>query len=220
MIADGPHQLFPSVVPVSYLDVLLIAGAQYALYGTMGLLVHLVYHQLPPYLVFEAYLFFNVFGLLTHCLGHRKWSGWWYTAHTMGHHCSDYPSRRFLSAGYVLAKHNNSPYYYPAIVGTALMVNLVHRSWRIAFTACGFLTAVFVAAAADDLHQAFHRRNHWLNRFAWFRKLRTLHYYHHRGDMKHNYALGDFLVEALLGMKLSWPHDAGRDDSDTLSTSS
>lgn len=74
---------------------------------------------------------------------------------------------------------------------------------------------------------AFHTNHHAWERYAWFHKLRTLHYYHHKGKqpvqpdavttlrlrtsfsgagtMKHNYAIGDFMVDFAWGtLRMSW----------------
>ena len=51
---------------------------------------------------------------------------------------------------------------------------------------------------------ALHTRNHSMERFGWFNALRAMHYYHHRGTMRQNYAIGDFFLDwLLLGINFS-----------------
>jgi hypothetical protein len=44
------------------------------------------------------------------------------------------------------------------------------------------------------LHNTFHIKGHFLERYAWFGELRALHYIHHLGTCKHNYAVLNFGV--------------------------
>jgi sterol desaturase/sphingolipid hydroxylase (fatty acid hydroxylase superfamily) len=49
----------------------------------------------------------------------------------------------------------------------------------------GFL----VDFAGNYLHLSFHVKNHWMNKFEVYKELKYLHYEHHKGDTKHNYAI-------------------------------
>ena len=42
-------------------------------------------------------------------------------------------------------------------------------------------------------------RHHWLARFRWWRELRMLHYVHHMGAARQNYAMVFFSVDQLFG---------------------
>lgn len=37
-----------------------------------------------------------------------------------------------------------------------------------------------------------------MEKYEWFHKLRALHYYHHKGNMKQNYAIVDFVFDWLV----------------------
>mmetsp|Transcript_8628 Transcript_8628/g.16705 ORF Transcript_8628/g.16705 Transcript_8628/m.16705 type:complete len:677 (-) Transcript_8628:128-2158(-) len=66
--------------------------------------------------------------------------------------------------------------------------------WLICGTKLSTLLYVFilyfvVATAGNALHMSFHVRGFHLEKYAWYRELRTLHYIHHLGDMKSNLAM-------------------------------
>jgi hypothetical protein len=57
---------------------------------------------------------------------------------------------------------------------------------------------------ADMYHQAYHLKEHpFFDRFEWFKTLRVLHYYHHKGSMMHNFAIGDFAIDSITGYFVS-----------------
>lgn len=47
------------------------------------------------------------------------------------------------------------------------------------------------------LHNSFHTKSHWLEKYTIWRELRYLHYLHHCGDTKHNYAIFAFVFDKL-----------------------
>ena len=49
-----------------------------------------------------------------------------------------------------------------------------------------------VGVVGTWLHRTFHIKGHWLEAFAWFHELRALHFLHHLGSCKHNYAVLNF----------------------------
>ena len=53
----------------------------------------------------------------------------------------------------------------------------------------------------NQLHYAFHIRNHFMEKFDWFLMLRELHWIHHKGDMKKNYMLLNFMMDELFESK-------------------
>jgi sterol desaturase/sphingolipid hydroxylase (fatty acid hydroxylase superfamily) len=48
------------------------------------------------------------------------------------------------------------------------------------------------------LHEHYHLIDTPLERFAWFRKKRELHYIHHR-DARYNFAVVEFWIDRLMG---------------------
>jgi len=73
-------------------------------------------------------------------------------------------------------------------------VPLSMESWL-----CSQTAAVLVMWVSDELHQAYHTRGHAFERFHWFQQLRALHFWHHKGNMKHNYAISDFILDGMHG---------------------
>lgn len=151
--------------------------------------------------------------LVTHWLGHRNINLYpfnlWYEAHTTGHHLQDYPPAKFLSNAYEPAKKDNSVAYIFALFLTPFFV--VRPSlWMSCLASLSALKVVVVKflfswavsyamlISADTIHMALHVDKHPWERFQWFRYLRALHYHHHAGDRKRNYAIGDFFLDYLL----------------------
>lgn len=62
----------------------------------------------------------------------------------------------------------------------------------------GVLELFIVGSIAIYLHNSFHVKDHWLERFQWFHELRALHYIHHLGNANHNYALMNFGIDKFL----------------------
>eukprot|EP00743_Colponemidia_sp_Colp-15_P009040 GILK01009865.1.p1 GENE.GILK01009865.1~~GILK01009865.1.p1 ORF type:complete len:218 (-),score=13.22 GILK01009865.1:85-717(-) len=149
----------------------------------------------------------QIYAQLTHWAGHRSWSGMWYKAH-MGHHLEDYPPSKFLSESYQACKKDNTFAYIPSFFLVPVTVNLLFVSnptWVTALSS--FACGVFVMWFADYIHVSMHQRDHSWERYGWFQMLRALHYYHHKGSMKHNYAMADFWFDVLvLGFQIQLPH--------------
>eukprot|EP00467_Chlorarachnion_reptans_P011323 CAMPEP_0114525866 /NCGR_PEP_ID=MMETSP0109-20121206/22675_1 /TAXON_ID=29199 /ORGANISM="Chlorarachnion reptans, Strain CCCM449" /LENGTH=727 /DNA_ID=CAMNT_0001707521 /DNA_START=78 /DNA_END=2261 /DNA_ORIENTATION=+ len=59
----------------------------------------------------------------------------------------------------------------------------------LATTLFAFILYLVVACVGNALHMSFHVRGFHLEKYAWYRELRTLHYIHHLGDMKSNLAM-------------------------------
>ena len=83
--------------------------------------------------------------------------------------------------------HSPLAHEWPLILEMVLI--LVGGYWFI--PGCSLLTILFVfglytavALVGNGLHMSFHVRHFHLEKYAWYRELRTLHYIHHLGDMK------------------------------------
>eukprot|EP01130_Rhizamoeba_saxonica_P016056 TRINITY_DN7345_c0_g1_i1.p1 TRINITY_DN7345_c0_g1~~TRINITY_DN7345_c0_g1_i1.p1 ORF type:complete len:203 (+),score=6.33 TRINITY_DN7345_c0_g1_i1:48-611(+) len=150
---------------------------------------------LPWWFVLASAHVATVFALTTHWMGHRKIIMWWYNAH-MGHHVGDYPPSKFLTEGYTAAKKDNSKAYYLTIILTPITMCIFGYDQLLSFTVA-IATTLFLLGVADFFHQGFHTRGFILENYQFFQHLRAVHYYHHYGSMKFNYAVGDFLYEYL-----------------------
>jgi hypothetical protein len=105
---------------------------------------------------------------------------------------------RFITEGYEPAKKDNSKAYYPTILLTPFVVCALLSTWSLKIFVISFLSGALILKLADHLHQGFHSRGFYMEKYGWFQKLRALHYYHHKGNMKHNYAIGDFVFDWLV----------------------
>jgi len=87
-------------------------------------------------------------------------------------------------------KHSPLAHEWPLLALLILILGgakLAGASW--ATTACAFVLHFCMASVGNALHMSFHVRNFHLERYSWYRELRTLHYIHHLGDMKSNFAM-------------------------------
>jgi hypothetical protein len=192
----------PSPVPLVFVFALSVSQA--AAFWALGFALSRLFGAdvIPRHLVFTSMYVCEVLALITHWLGHRRSAfaplRWWYEAHTVGHHLQDYPPSKFLTKGYEAAKQDNSFGYVGALFVTPFLV----APWRVPSLLVSWSVAYLMLIVADIVHMALHVRGHSWERFAWFRHLRSLHYWHHSGDMKRNYAIGDFFLDfVLLGFR-------------------
>jgi hypothetical protein len=124
----------------------------------------------------------------------------------MDHHVRHYPLKRFLSdPPYREADIDNGVAYIPALILGPLIVGFLFQlSQSFIAIVLGWILAAILLKLADWLHQAFHLRGHFLEEYDWFLELRQMHYLHHLGSMKHNFAIGNFLFDFLLfGFKMT-----------------
>jgi hypothetical protein len=166
-------------------------------------------------------------GLWTsHWVGHRRWfCKRWFQFHTMGHHVRDYPPSRFLVDNYIA--HNNkddrlTPWhleywvdmnavmYVPWIPAT---IALIHASMCCAVDGsaglvrsqvlCLGIMGLGVAMSQNYWHEQVHLRGSVWEGFQWFQDIRRLHWQHHKGNCRHNYAMIDFGLDILTGNLLN-----------------
>jgi len=185
-----PHKINPfTIIITSFIHIVL--------YLIPGVILNFLYPLLFPYwsVVFAGYIC-EVLAYTTHFVGHRRWISWWYNAH-MGHHISDYPPNKFLSADYQYAKINNGKAYYFTMLMTPIITMWYLNAWFASVWLTGFLTSIILLFLADCLHKEFHIRGSRLEKYQWFMDLRCLHYYHHKNDMNKNYGIADFFFDFL-----------------------
>ena len=92
-----------------------------------------------------------------------------------------------------LADTNHSPlaHEWPLLLMMALILLggkvFCGASW--ATTGSAFALYFIMGSVGSALHMSFHVRNFHLEKYEWYMELRTLHYIHHLGDMKSNFAM-------------------------------
>lgn len=130
--------------------------------------------------LFIGFFVVQYLGYWTHRLLHRPELACPARAHAQ-HHEIHYTPDDYLSDIYREPPLKDRPiwYYLPgALVFTGLSLWLLPLYLAIPLIA----ELAFLGWLNDYLHGAFHLRNHWLERFKWFWRLRKLHWQHHREE--------------------------------------
>lgn len=137
-----------------------------------------------------AFIFFTFLGYITHRWFHSKSSGVFFTAH-MNHHLKQYPKNDLLSEKYRDAGKDNTFYYFLLVFSPFIISAIYLATVNFWLGLIILIEMAAVSALNDRLHDAFHIKDTFLKRFDFFRKLRRLHFIHHR-DMSSNYGIFSF----------------------------
>lgn len=132
--------------------------------------------------------------LLHYGLGHHRRGGALYRNHISFHH-RHYARGHLTSATYRGAEGNNTPYFLipTLLIGGALFFVLPLPVFLVmaASSALSFVAHVV-------LDREYHVTDSRLERFAWFRRKRRLHFVHHL-HADSNFAVIDFFWDRLIG---------------------
>jgi sterol desaturase/sphingolipid hydroxylase (fatty acid hydroxylase superfamily) len=132
--------------------------------------------------------------LMHYWLGHRRIGGELFRNHIKFHHT--YYGRGHLALAIPEGNEgNNTPYFLIPVCLVAAMVFFVLP--RGLFCAV-MLTAAMSFYAHVHLDKAYHLQGSYLERFAWFRRKRQLHFVHHL-HANANFAVIDFFWDRVLG---------------------
>jgi hypothetical protein len=128
--------------------------------------------------------------------GHRNRIRKVFRAHTIGHH-RKYNVDNLQTTDYVdLESHALNYYGIPIAMAAVLAYVIGGTSVMIAH-----LIGVFATFRWHIyLHEHYHLVDSPLERFAWFRKKRSLHFVHHR-DARYNFAVVEFWIDNLMGTR-------------------
>jgi sterol desaturase/sphingolipid hydroxylase (fatty acid hydroxylase superfamily) len=142
-----------------------------------------------------AHLVMSCGQTLMHCwLGHHRLGGRFFRNHIKFHH-TYYARSHLTSAVYRGTDGNNTPYFLiPTIlVGGALFFVLPLNLFVVMAlaSAASFYAHVFI-------DKEYHVEGSRLERFAWFRRKRQLHFAHHL-HANSNFAVIDFFWDRMLG---------------------
>jgi sterol desaturase/sphingolipid hydroxylase (fatty acid hydroxylase superfamily) len=144
----------------------------------------------------------NLFGFVVHWALHRKESKDFNQSH-MTHHEKLYPPEDFFSDVYRDAGKDATPKFF--VIAAIPMLLSVVFFWLIGVISlfvCVVVMLEMIGIGLIDnyLHDAFHIRNHWLNRVplvrTWYAKLVKYHYLHHC-DMTRNYGIFNFMWDRI-----------------------
>jgi hypothetical protein len=163
---------------------------------------------------FPLAMFFHYHAVLVvlylwHWQAHLKfsWNQECFRLH-MAHHWQKYPPSKFFgekpeSYKAVAALVETAGFQHELLLYVGAIVSLfitkfvfraswTHLLWAtVGYALCGYI--------GNYLHNSFHIPDHPLNNFRWFHELRALHYIHHLGNAKHNFALVNFTLDKLAG---------------------
>ena len=141
--------------------------------------------------------------LLHDSLGHHRLGGVFFRNHIRFHH-THYARGHLVSSNYRHDEGNNTPYFLvPTILVAGVMFFVLPLSLFLVVAASA---ASFYAHVYFD--RAYHVQGSKLERFAWFRHMRQLHFVHHL-HARGNFAVIDFFWDRLLGTFRKPDGDAG-----------
>ena len=98
-------------------------------------------------------------------------------------HHALYPIDNFESTSYRGAGSSRSTLVFIPIITVAMLLLCVpiwflFKEWWVFFFI--IIEGILIGWANDYLHYAFHIKNHWLNNYIFFKKLKDIHYLHHK----------------------------------------
>jgi len=144
--------------------------------------------------IIASFFVSSLFGYLVHRMLHQTWAGILHQKH-MTHHITLYPPSDYLSEEYRYAGKDNTTITFAIaaipVVAAPIILGLI--GWislplvLISLTIMGLMGFLH-----SYLHDAFHIKNHWLNKVPiinnMFLRWNILHYYHHI-DMSSNFGI-------------------------------
>lgn len=100
----------------------------------------------------------------------------------------------WLGALPLASSPSHEAFIYMLFVGIVVFARVILGiDW--ATLGCAGALAVVIGVVGNYLHTSFHVQGHWLARFAWWRELRVVHFVHHMGSARHNYAMANFMLD-------------------------
>ena len=146
-----------------------------------------------------------------HWMAHQKFTGRMHQLHS-AHHFTHFPPNHFYGkpgTDQALLHYgcsvptlwqlmdprkstNVSLYHEGPLYGMMILhLMLAYHVFHCSFATLGFalFLGIVIGAVGSALHSSFHVRGFQLERFQGYLELRTLHYLHHLGSTKHNYAV-------------------------------
>lgn len=112
-----------------------------------------------------------------------------------------YPPDDFVSDKYRSAGKDTSTFIFTPIVTISVLLLssvlwLLFSVWWIFPTI--LVEGIAVGILNDRMHDAFHLKNHWMNKYRWFKRLKYLHRLHHKYPEK-NMGIIWFLPDRIFG---------------------
>ena len=143
----------------------------------------------------------------------------------MEHHWKVYPPQHYFGRndGQALEVTHESfvthheALLYVQLIGILAIAHYGFHEEPLAIVAA-FIMDGLIGYYGNALHQSFHVKGHWLERFDAFHELRAVHYVHHLGSTKINYAVFNIGLDWMLGSLLLEKPKARGEESDQIRT--
>lgn len=139
-------------------------------------------------------------GYIFHRMFHQEWSGRFYQAH-MTHHLKLYPPTDYYSDEYRNPGKDNTVWLFAAVFSPLLVLILGLILTSVIPTLLGIMALIEMATIGwlnNSMHDGFHLKKSFWDRFGFYVNLRKLHFEHHV-DMGKNYGIFSFMWDKLFG---------------------
>jgi len=208
MALEGETSNIASIMLLYYLAILLYSLLASRVCGT------------GPWTMCLYYLAGMVAFYVWHLMAHSKWTGKMNDLH-MRHHVYTYPPGAFYGRTPTTIREElgkdcptlldlllpnktitmKLEHEGPLYLFMALILAAGYFIFESTLPTLGMVLALYVAMGliGNAMHMSFHVKNFELERYAWYRELRTLHYLHHLGDMKSNLAMINLGMDGAMG---------------------
>lgn len=135
--------------------------------------------------IFITYFISTLFGYVVHWAIHQKWSGPLNKMH-LTHHLKLYPAGDYFSDVYRDAGKDDSTFIF-ALPALPVITAPIFLWWLgilpLPLMITSLIVMLIMILLHIHIHNAFHLRNHFLNRIPilgkWFKNWNDLHYLHH-----------------------------------------
>lgn len=152
--------------------------------------------------IIATFILTNLFGYVVHWALHQSWSGSFNESH-MTHHLKLYPANDFLSDVYREAGKDATPKFFviAAIPLISLPIILYLFGLLSVWVMIISIVEMFTIGLLDNyLHDAFHIKNHWMNKVPiinkYFAAWERLHFLHHV-NMNYNFGIFNFMWDKI-----------------------
>ena len=114
------------------------------------------------------------------------------------HHEIKYPYYNFESEKYRLS-HDSLPWVLTIIFGGwfPLIILCYFNVINVYLAILLFITSSLHIYVLSYIHDSYHIKDHWLNKYEWYKYNKHCHYIHHLDDM--NYGITNYVFDKLFG---------------------
>lgn len=139
-------------------------------------------------------------GYIFHRMFHQPWSGRFYKSH-MVHHLKLYPITDYYSDTYRDPGKDNTVILFGicfAPLGIGIILLTIFSIIPILMSVMIIVEMSLIGIVNNSMHDAFHLKKSFWDKFWFFARLRKLHFLHH-SNMKSNFGIYSFAWDYLLG---------------------